>query len=342
MPLSSIVGHVHLLDLLRRAVGRDRVPQSLLFAGPEGVGKRATAVALAQAVNCTTRRGAAAGKGGAPGLALDDACGKCVTCLRIARGQHSDVVIVDKGEYASIRIEAIRERVLSVIGYRPFEAARRVYIIDPADEMGDAAQDALLKTLEEPPPAAILILITAYPDTLRPTIQSRCRRLRFGTLAERDVARVLVEHANVDAADARLLAAVSGGSVSHALADEAGDLSDDRERAMAMLGAARGRSIAARLKAAAALAQVPASRRTTEALGTRLAMVASLLRDLAALSAGSDSLANADLAGDLRELHRTFDLARVTASFEVVHRAQTALERNGNPKIVADLVGVSL
>src|SRR6476469_1790810 len=106
MPLSSIVGHAHLLDLLKRAVGRDRVPQSLLFAGPEGVGKRATALALAQAVNCTTRRAAAAGRG-VKGAATDDACGTCVTCLRIARGQHSDVVVVDKGDYASIRIETI-------------------------------------------------------------------------------------------------------------------------------------------------------------------------------------------------------------------------------------------
>ena len=74
---------------------------------------------------------------------------------------------------------------LEVIGYRPFEADRRVYIIDPADEMTVEAQDALLKTLEEPPSAAILVLITAYPDTLAPTIQSRCRRIRFGPLPER-------------------------------------------------------------------------------------------------------------------------------------------------------------
>ena len=113
---------------------------------------------------------------------------------------------------------------LDVVGYRPFEAERRVYIIDPADELTDEAQDALLKTLEEPPPSAILILVTAYPDTLLPTIQSRCRRLRFGPLAEADVARVLVERAGVDRAAARVLAAASGGSVARALAEKRGDL----------------------------------------------------------------------------------------------------------------------
>src|SRR5262249_32359587 len=104
------------------------------------------------------------------------------TCERIFRSQHSDVVMLDRGDEASIKIRALRERVLEVIGYRPFEAARRVYVIDPADDLTDEAQDALLKTLEEPPSAAILILVTAYPDMLHPTIQSRCRRLRFGPL----------------------------------------------------------------------------------------------------------------------------------------------------------------
>src|SRR5262245_49499097 len=168
MPLASIIGHASIVDLLRRAVGRGRVPQSLLFAGPEGVGKRAVAVALAQAGNCPKRKA----------MGGDDACGKCPACQRIERGQHTDVTVVDKGGDASIKITVLRDRVLDVIGYRPFEADRRVYIIDPADEMTEQAQDALLKTLEEPPPAAILILISAYPDTLPATVQSRCRRLR--------------------------------------------------------------------------------------------------------------------------------------------------------------------
>ena len=180
--LSSIVGHQQLIDLLRVAVTRDRVPQSLLFAGPGG--RR----------QARGRGGARAGgelpepigRGGPRFERPDsaDACGVCPTCQRIARGQHSDVVVIDQGDEASIKIKHLRERLLEVVGYRPFEARRRVFIIDPADEMTPEAQDALLKTLEEPPSSATLILVTAYPDTLRPTIQSRCRRLRFGSLAE--------------------------------------------------------------------------------------------------------------------------------------------------------------
>jgi DNA polymerase-3 subunit delta' len=335
MPLRTTIGHKHLVDLLRRAVERGRVPQSLLFAGPDGVGKHAVAVALAQAVNCPRR-----GEGGRP---ADDACGECATCQRIARGQHSDVTIVDQGGEASIKIRMLRERVLKVVGFRPFEARHRVYIIDPADEMTDEAQDALLKTLEEPPPAAIFILVTAYPDTLSPTIQSRCRRLRFGPLAEADVARVLVEREGVDKAKARALAGASGGSVSLALAEETGDLGDDRDAALALLAATRDRAVGPRLKAAAALAQHNSKRRDREALGMRLSIVASLIRDLGALSAGvSEGLANADLEETLRRLAPAFDGRRIADAFGTVTEAQDALTKNASPKIVADWVAVTI
>jgi DNA polymerase-3 subunit delta' len=309
------------------------VPQSLLFAGPEGVGKGTVALALAQALNCPVRREKGA----------DDACGTCAACRRIAAGTHSDVLVLDTGGEASIKIRALRERVLDVIGYRPFEAARRVFIIDPADALGPEAQDALLKTLEEPPPSANLILVSAYPDTLHATIRSRCRRLRFGPLTDEDVFRVLTERAGIDAARARALAAVAGGSPGRALAGEAGELDDDRDAALAVLAAARGRAVAPRLRAAAALAQHGSKRRDREALDTRLAALASLLRDVGVIaSRGQAPLANADLADTLADLARAFDLPRVSTAFDAIVRAQDALERNAGPKIVADWVAVTI
>ena len=331
MSLAAIIGHAPVVSLLRQAVRRKSVPQSLLFAGPEGVGKRAVAIALAQAVNCPKRPATG-----------DDACGQCAVCQRIARGVHSDVVIVEKGDEASIKIGVIRDRVLDAIGYRPFEAARRVFIIEQADEMVDQAQDALLKTLEEPPPSAILILITAYPDTLAPTIQSRCRRLRFGPLVESDVARVLAERNGIERAQAKKLAAASGGSVGRALAAETGSLDEDREAAFALVAAVRGR-VAQRLKASAEFAKHDSDRRDREALSDRLAIVGSILRDLGAMAVGQeDALVNGDREKDLRDLSKSFDLARVVAGYAALHEAQVSLERNAGPKIVADWVAVSL
>lgn len=331
MPFATIVGHRHVVGLLRQAAAAGRVPQSLLFAGPDGVGKRTMALALAQALNCPRR-------------SEGDGCGRCPTCQRIAGGRHSDVVLVDRGEYASIRIDVLRERVHAVVGYRPFEAERRVFIIDPADDLGSEAQASLLKTLEEPPAAAIIVLVTAFPDSLLATVQSRCRRLRFGPLSEADVARVLEERCGLDRAKARLRAAASGGSVARALAEEAGDLAEDRATALGLLtAAAEGPGVRGRLKAAAALVKHSSDRRAREALGTRLAVLASLVRDLFVLEAGDpDTLANADLATELRGVAASFDPARLSAGFSLLTRAQADLERSASPKIVADWVALTI
>ena len=334
MPLANIVGHAPIVGLLKSAVGRGSVPQSLLFAGPEGVGKRAVAIALAQAVNCPERR-----KSKAPGN--EDACGKCSTCERIARGSHSDVVVLDRGDDSIIKLKILRERVLDLIGYRPFEAAKRVFII-AADDLREDGQDALLKTLEEPPPSAMLILVSAFPDTLSQTVQSRCRRLRFGPLSEKDVARVLVSHAGVERAAAGTLAAASGGSISRALAEKEGDLSDDRDAAFGIIRAA-GRSVGDALKASAALAKHDSDRRDREALAARLDLLRSLLRDLGALAAKRpDLVENHDVAEDLRGLSSRFDLSRVTSGYAALSKAETALDRNASPKIVADWIALHL
>ncbi len=163
MPFRTIAGHRPLLELLARATARGTLPPSLLFAGPSGVGKRLAAVALAQALNCDN-----------PSTFADgiDGCGSCKPCTRIARGVHADVFILQPGDSGSIKIEQIRD-VVDRTGYRPFEGRRRVVIIDEADALGIPAQDAVLKTLEEPPPASVFVLVTDRPDVLLPTVRSR-------------------------------------------------------------------------------------------------------------------------------------------------------------------------
>jgi DNA polymerase-3 subunit delta' len=331
MPFSTIVGHTSTVELLRRAVARGRVPQSLLFAGPEGVGKGAVAIALAQAVNCQQPRDG-------------DACGRCAVCVRIPRGQYSDVTLVDTGDAASIKIGALRSQVLATVNYRPFEGRRRVYIIDPADRLSEEAQDALLKTLEEPPAAVILILVSAYPDTLVPTIQSRCRRVRFGPLPVSDVQQILVRQ-GMAPSEAQARAAVSGGSVTRALAGDRGTFEQDRDAALAVLRAAGAdAAVAARLKSAEVFARHPASRRAREAVGSRLAILQSLLRDLGAIRAGiAEPLAHADLEETLRRLAPVYDVERVSAGYAAVTQALVHVtDDNASPKIVADWTAMAL
>lgn len=305
------------------------MPQTILLAGPAGVGKYTTALALAKALNCTGV------SGGAP-------CCGCGVCERISRGQFSDVVVVDRGDLASISIKVIREKVLAPIGYRPFEGRKRVFIVDGADDLTWEAQDSLLKTLEEPPPAAVLILIATSPDALKATVLSRCRRLRFGTLSSDEVARVLIEKMGMEKAAARSRAAIAGGSVGQALAIDGGTLEQDREAAVALLEASAGTSLAPRLKAAAALATVEKKRRSREAVSARLAHLSSMLRDLGIAATGDGTLANQDMSETLSRVARAFPPERLIQAFGIVARAQHSLDRNASAKIVADWVAVGL
>jgi DNA polymerase-3 subunit delta' len=338
----SIVGHRRLVTLLSRAVAHDTLPPSLIFAGPAGVGKRRTAVAVAQALNCL----APVSPGEENGVAIErDACGVCAACRRIARGVHPDVMVLEPGELGNIRIEAVREAVESA-GYRPFEARRRVVVIDEADAMVPQAQNALLKTLEEPPSSSVFVLVSSLADALLPTVQSRCPKLRFAALSTADVAFVLVRDHGYEEADARAAALEGNGSVARALASQSSSLVDARTAAQRILArAAKSTDPGRRLDA---LKELPGGKggpaEERERLSVCLRAMASLLRDLSILSAGADerTLANPDLRGELERLTSAFDASRSGKAYAVVDEALVALDRNASPKIVADWVVVKL
>jgi len=331
MPFSSVTGHRSVIELLARAVARQALPPSLIFAGPEGVGKRRTALALAQALNCEHPQTTAAGG--------TDACGRCASCTRIARGVHADILIIEPGDSGSIKVDQVREAI-DRAAYRPFEGRRRLVMVDEADALQSEAQNALLKTLEEPPAASVFVLITARPDVLLPTVRSRCQRIRFGPLSPQDVASVLMGEHGLAAAEAQAAAAAADGSVGRALADGAEEAIDAREAAARVLGAAAFSDVRRRLEAAKVLAGSGADR---DEVSRRLLAMSSLLRDLGVLSAGAaHALANADLQPQLQGMLRTFDADRALAAFAVVDRGLDALERNGSPKIVADWVALHL
>jgi DNA polymerase-3 subunit delta' len=333
----DIAGHRRLVSLLSRAVARRTLPPALLLAGPEGVGKRRVATALAQALNCLDPR--------TSGTLEHDACGVCAACRRIARGMHPDVLVLEPGDSGSIKIDPVRD-LIKAAAYRPFEGARRVLMVDSADAMTDDAQSALLKVLEEPPSASVFVLVTSMPGKLLPTVVSRCPRLRFGPLSADDVAGVLMRDHGYGEADARAAAADADGSVGRALQAASADLAGARESAQRLLApAARGADPAARIDAARDLTgkkSSPAGER--EQLAVFLRVLASLLRDLGILSTRADArmLANADLRDDLQRLTAAFDSRRSMRAFNAVDQALAALERNASPKLVADWLVLQL
>ena len=325
MLFRDIAGHEQLKPLIARAALRGTLPPSLIFAGPSGVGKRMAALALAQLVNCLDPRD-------------EDACGECASCRRIARGVHADVVVVEPGESGTIKIDAIRD-VIERAAYRPFEGRRRVVIIDEAEQIVPAAQDALLKTLEEPPNGTTFVLVTAAPEMLLPTIRSRCQRLRFGRLSPADVAGVLVATQDYSEEEAHTAAAVSDGSVGQALEESSEAFAEARSAALHLLQVVAGHPPPARrLMGAGGLPGAGRGKADRDALSQSLRALGTLIRDLGVLGARADprALANADLKGTLEPLLKAFDGDRVLRAYAAVDRALAALDRNASPKIVAD------
>jgi DNA polymerase-3 subunit delta' len=337
MPFRDIIGHRRIVALLARSIARESLPPSLIFAGPAGIGKRLTALAVARALNCLAPTSS-------PELAID-ACGVCAACKRIARGVHPDVLIVEPGDNGSIKIDQVRE-LIDRAAYRPFEGRRRAVIVDEADALVPAAQNALLKTLEEPPSGSVFILVTARPDVLLPTVRSRCPRLPFRPLSVQDIGAALVMRGRGEA-DAHAVAATADGSLGRALEASAGDLVAAREVAQHVLTEAATAGDAGRRieRAKDLLAKTGAGGAgDREHLAAHLRAMASLLRDIELLSTRADAraLANPDVQPALERLTAAYRGERGVRAFTAVDRALVALERNAGVKIVADWVVLNL
>jgi DNA polymerase III subunit delta' len=216
MSWHGIHGHDDVVEQFRRALARRRLASSFLFAGPAGVGKRAFAAKLAQAMLCQTR----------PEEALDP-CGQCPSCVQLAAGVHPDFDLVAKPDDKSfIPLELLigdrehrrREGLCHNIALKPYLGRRKIAVIDDADYLNAEGANSLLKTLEEPPPSSVLILIGTSPAKQLPTIRSRCQLIRFQPLPMPIVAELLVSKGFVpDPAEARRLAQYSEGSLQRAL-----------------------------------------------------------------------------------------------------------------------------
>ena len=324
-------------NLLSAAIARGSVPPTLLLSGPVGVGKYLVASATAAALNCNDQ------VRDVDGLAID-ACGRCRSCDRIDRGVHVDVIAIEPDERASIKIDVIRD-VLERTTFRPFEGRRRVVIIREADTLEPAAQNALLKSLEEPPPGTIFTLTTAVTGALLPTVRSRCMRLRFGRLTQAEVAEVLSRDHDLSPDNARALAALADGSVGAALHLDSADLTALREMAMQLLARAATGPAASRLQATMPIVTVGAKKdRERKDVKLTLRLVSSLLRDIELLNADADErlMANGALIDQLRRVARAYAGDRARASFAAVDRGVAALERNAGTKVVMDWVALQI
>jgi len=331
MAFRDVVGHTRQLALLAGAVRRESVPPTLLFAGPAGVGKWRVAVALAQAVNC-------------PAAVDGDACGTCRSCDRVARDLHVDVLALAPDEGGAIKIDPVRD-VLSRCGFRPFEGQRRVVAIRDADALTEGAQNALLKSLEEPPPATMFVLTSAAPDALLRTVRSRTMRLAFGRLTTDDLVRLLVRDHQHTPEQARRAASFADGSASAALAVGTAHLTEARAAAIQLLSAAGRADVRGRLDVAKAVVGKADETSRADLLAV-LEVAASLTRDVTVLHSGADRqlLANGDIPDELTQLARLLPPAAAREAFALLRAAGRAVDkpRNAGLKVVTDWVAVEL
>lgn len=243
MGWSSVLDQKRVVQTLRRALVQGRVAHAYLLHGPDGVGKRAAALELARALECTEQD--------------DEACDECAACRKTRRMVHPDVHILfpypkgtdesdvakriqrlGENPYAAVdfvrrpslsdpsetsnkqvmyHLHRVEEDLVQPASYRPGEGAYKVFLVTDAELMNEKAANTFLKVLEEPPPQTVFLLTTSRPEQLLPTIVSRCQRLRFDPLLPETIESALVERNGIDKDAAAMLARMADGSYSHAL-----------------------------------------------------------------------------------------------------------------------------
>ena len=300
-----LYGHEAVWGRLCDALARDRLPHALLFTGPPGIGKALAARRLVARIACK-------GSGEAP-------CGDCEGCMQIAAGTHADFSSIELPEgKKEIGVELAR-RLKHFAQMRAVSASRKMAIVDDADRLSIAAQNALLKTLEEPPGHALLLLITARPGSLLPTVRSRCQRIAFHPLAEEQV-RAFLQQTGHSADEAGELAARADGSPGRALRlgeTDAGGEHESLLRLLAELEPSRYGSLVVMSKALG---------RTEQEMSARLEGLLSWYRDAAARAVAS----SAGLAEDV-------DVGSAVRCADIVVEALRTLRRhNPNRPLLAE------
>jgi DNA polymerase-3 subunit delta' len=325
----EILGQDRVLSHLKTALKQERLSHAYLFLGPEGVGKASTARALAAALNCTQPH------------PEGDACGACPSCRRLAAGTHPDfLVIAPPPDKTQIAIEQIRE-LSRLTNYAPLGGGWRVVLVKPAEALtaiSNAAAHALLKTLEEPPPRHVLVLTARGEADLLPTVISRCHKLSFAPLPATLIAGELERRRNLTPAQAKLAAALSGGSLGRALTVDPGELAEQRRQVLAELARLTQGPVTAVLDWALRL-----SKRQPE-LDQFLLMAQLWYRDLllAHYQAPAHLLAHQDLLVELAQAQAGGGPETWFAKFTALGAAQRQLQANLNPELTLNVLGLRL
>jgi DNA polymerase-3 subunit delta' len=312
----KILGHEWAVELLSQQIARERVRHAYLFSGPHGVGRQLLAVRLAQALNCTNPPD--------PG----QPCFSCSTCTRLEKTQHPDLIVVQPEEESKVlKVEQVRE-VQHSLALAPYEARYKIALFLDFQRAGASVPNAMLKTLEEPPPRVILMLTADDSDNLLPTITSRCEVLRLRSLPVERVTQSLQIRSGISAEQASLLAHISGGLPSAAI--ELNAMPEMLERRnhwledfYSLLGASRAE------KFAFAVRMAKQAREDKTIVPLEMRTWISLWRDVLQSAANSAvPLVNPDWSEQVKELAAQTDFAQASKTLISLNLTFNRLEQS--------------
>lgn len=201
----DIVGHEQIISHLKNAISMGKVSHAYILNGPEGAGKRMIAEAFARALQCENHD--------------TEGCGKCRSCHQAESRNHPDIIYVNHEKPNTISVADIREQINGTIDIKPYNTTSqyKVYIVDEAEKMNEQAQNALLKTIEEPPAYAVILLLTTNADAFLQTIRSRCVTLELKAVADEKIHNMLMRNYQVVDYKADVCVAFAQGNVGKAI-----------------------------------------------------------------------------------------------------------------------------
>jgi len=319
MAFKDVVGNVGVKKILHRALKQQKLPNSLLFAGHEGIGKKETALVVAKALNCLKKTA--------------DACEECAHCRTINNGNFPDVMVISSVKEV-LKIDQMR--LLKDTAYlKPMAGRKRVFIIDEAEKMNDEASNSLLKILEEPPPFSHIILVTPNPYRIIPTIKSRCQIFQFSPIPKEEIQKALVAK-GFQPERAQILSLLVDGNLKQALSMEWEEVQSQRKKAWHLFLALNKKENAADL-----LKEFSASRSVIkEELESTLGILASFYRDVILVKeeAEIEFLLNPDFTEDLGEVAQSLSSVQALDFLDQIEFAISALRRNLNVNILVSSI----
>ncbi|HSJ85650.1 MAG TPA: DNA polymerase III subunit delta' [Anaerolineales bacterium] len=321
----NLVGHEWAVDMLKKHVIHGTTRHAYLFAGPPGLGRRTLALRFAQALNCETPSG--------PGIP----CGECRNCKQIAAMQHPDLTVIQADvEGGTMKVDQIREarRLLTL---KPYAANYRVTLFLRFHEANDSAANALLKTLEEAPSYAVLILTADNPEQLLPTIVSRCEVLRLRPLKIEEVQKAL-EQKGYETNQAKLIAHISGGRFGYARRLlEVESLLEEREERLNDLQTLISASRVEKFSYADKLS------RDKDSMRRVILLWLSYWRDVMLRTARAESpLVNIDRNIEIEDIAHRMDLSSARSTVHQLESALEKMEKNVNPRLLAEVLLLDL